>query len=191
MVIFSILSYTHKKGPSFLGLWWHWNDPLAGGEERKQHRTGLSLWARALGGGLWSPLLVYYFLVGIKILVLPLLSWKMLLPGDLWCFSWNRQNKRARWIYGMIRFIYIHPKSANIKNELHKKIIFRDNSRPCSPTIIFLTRIFLTLLFSVAGLSGEPLCGLHTPGTALNPGPPLLLPRSRAGVPPFWMQRWI
>lgn len=130
--------------------------PWQEGEERKRHRTGLSLWPHALGGGLWSPFLVYYFLVGIKILVLPLLSWKMLLPGDLWCFSWNLQNKRAHWIYCMIRFIYIHPKSANIKNELHKKIIFRDNSRPCSPTIIFLTRIFLSLLFSVAGLSGEP-----------------------------------
>lgn len=147
-------------------------------EERKRHRTGPLVWTHALGGGLWSPLLVSYFLVGIKILVLPLLSWKTLLPGeDLWCFSWNRQNKRARWIYCMIGFIYIHPKSADIKNELHKKIIFRDNSRPCSPTIIFLTRMFLTLLLSVAGLSGEPLCGLHTPGSALNPGPLPSVPR--------------
>ena len=171
MVIFSILYYTHKKGPSLLGLWWYWNDPLAGGwreEATQDWPIGLNActWRRAL-----KSVACLLFLVGIKILVLPLLSWKMLLPGeDLWCFSWNQQNKRAHWIYCMIGFIYIHPKSADIKNELHKKIIFRDNNRPCGPTII-LTHMFLTLLFSVAGLSGEPLCGLHTPGTALNPGP--------------------
>lgn len=45
-----------------------------------------------------------------------------------------------RFIY--ITFIYIHAKSADIKNELHKKIIFRDSSRLCSPMIICLTHIF-------------------------------------------------
>lgn len=42
----------------------------------------------------------------------------------------------------MISFIYIHPKSADIKNELHKKIIFRDNGRPSGSMTIFLTHIF-------------------------------------------------
>lgn len=70
----------------------------------------------------------------------------------------------------MIKFIYIHPKSADIKNELHKKIIFRGNSRPCNPMIIILAHIFLNSLFSIAGLLGEPFCGLSTSRATLNPG---------------------
>lgn len=88
-----------------------------------------------LGWSLKSVAYLLFFLVSIKIQVLPLLSWKMLLLRDLWRFSLNLQNKSAHWIYCMSRFIYIHPKGADIKNELHKKIIFRDNSRPCSPVI--------------------------------------------------------
>lgn len=83
-----------------------------------------------------------FFSVGIEILVLVLLSWNVRLPRDLWCFSLNLQTKRAYWIYYMIRLIYIHPVSTDIKNELHKKIIFSNNSRPCSAMIIFSTHTF-------------------------------------------------
>lgn len=148
--MFTILSYKKRVPLSGL-LWYPGMIPGQEGKEKKPHRTvptcsqapGLSHWAHVLGEGPKVSCLFIIFLVGIKILVLPLLSWKMLLPReDWWCFSLNLQNKRAPWIYCMVRFIYIHPKSADIKNELHKKIIFRNNSRPCRPMIIFLTHIF-------------------------------------------------
>lgn len=84
----------------------------------------------------------------------------------------------------MIGFIYIHPKSADIKkNELHKKIIFRDTVALQSHDHLLNTHVF-DFALSVAGLSGEPLCGLHTPGSALNPGPlPFCTPDLRQGSP--------
>lgn len=62
----------------------------------------------------------------------------------------------------MIRLIYIHPISADIKNELHKKMISSDNSRPCSAMIVFSTHTFQNSLFCVAGLLGEPLCVIRS-----------------------------
>lgn len=169
MVIFTILSYK-KVGPSFLGLLWYWNDPLAGGQREETPQDWphllLSTWPVELNTSPWGEgskvSCLFIFLVGMKSLVLPLLSWKMLLLREhWWCFSLNRQKKRTRWVYCMIRFIYIHPKSIkDIKNELHKKIIFGDNSRPCNPTRIFK--------FSFQ--CSRVICGLHTSGTAQNPG---------------------
>lgn len=85
----------------------------------------------------------------------------------------------------MIRFIYIHPKSTDIKNELHKKIIFRDNSRPCNPMIIFLTHVFLNSLFSVAGLF---VVFTHLALHRIQDLSPVYT-KSRVGVPPHFSCR--
>lgn len=61
----------------------------------------------------------------------------------------------------------MHPKSADIKNELHKKIIFwvlqpRDH----------LLNTDFQILSSLpgGGKLGEPFCGLFITGATMNPG---------------------
>ena len=85
-------SSLQNQGSSLLGLPWYWND-LVDLRAKRRNPTGHITW-----GGLWSLLLIY-FLVGIKILVPPMLSWKMLFAReDLWCFSLNLKNKSTQFI---------------------------------------------------------------------------------------------
>lgn len=143
-VIIFTLRFCKSKDPSRLGLLWYTGTiPWRWGKEKKPHTavpTGcqapcLSCWARALGVVSEVSCLFIILFSEYQNLSAASVILKDAASRDLWRFSLNLQNKSAHWIYCMSRFIYIHPKGADIKNELHKKIIFRDNSRPYSPVI--------------------------------------------------------